>query len=300
MPFPSKNVLLYGMPLPYQFDRKILFRNMLYYVEELKIMNYVDLHDCEGWTNFTECNPYDISIEREMFDLVIKWRNKQELLYKPRKYINIRGYVDMTPGSYLAWHKISEIPDTTINRTLIHCYAGLGRTGSVLLFLLLRDQYNVFNLQQPHFNARDILSLIDNLSKLFEYDLTNYNRREDIVYELFNTTNFIRICILQQRLNRIFFFLAKNKKLPYFYLYRYIDPDPNIIDNIIERKRAKGYMLNNKLLEEAYLEYGIYAATKKDVLYHFSKPVKYHMNWDILDSYDIEYIEREVLNGYGI
>ena len=33
MPFPSKNVLLYGMPLPYQFDRKILFRNMLYYVE---------------------------------------------------------------------------------------------------------------------------------------------------------------------------------------------------------------------------------------------------------------------------
>jgi hypothetical protein len=35
-------------------------------------------------------------------------------------------------------------------------------------------------------------------------------------------------------------------------------------------------------------------------LYHFSTPVKYHMNWDKLDSNDIEYIEKEVLKGYGI
>jgi hypothetical protein len=44
-PFASKNKKLYGMPLPYQFDRGWIFGNILYVLEKHNIKNYVDLHD---------------------------------------------------------------------------------------------------------------------------------------------------------------------------------------------------------------------------------------------------------------
>lgn len=276
---PFHSVKLYGMALPYQFDRLELFRNIAYFVEVLGINSYVDLHDCEGWTNFNGCNPYDTSIEREMVNLVIKVRNMKEFLHISRKYINIRGYVDMTPGSYLAWYKISKIPDITKHKTLVHCYAGLGRTGSVLLFLLLRDinESTVVDLQQPHFNKGDILSLINYLSNLFESDLEN----KKVVNELFNTETFLRIYLLQRRLNRIFFFLAKIKKLPTFYLYR--DKLSNMVWD-----SAK-----------AYFDYCAHKASNTDVVNHFSEYVLYSIDWDKHDSSYISNIEQ-VLNGHHI
>ena len=47
----------------------------------------------------------------------------------------------MYPGHLSAWETISTIDNVsdTLNSVVIHCYAGAGRTGSVMLYLLFRD-----------------------------------------------------------------------------------------------------------------------------------------------------------------
>jgi len=85
-----QHLKLYGMSLPYQFDRTELLRNMLYILEKFNIKEFIDLHDCEGITNTTECNPYDLTAERDMFNLAVKVMKRGG-----RTYTNIKGYVDM-------------------------------------------------------------------------------------------------------------------------------------------------------------------------------------------------------------
>ena len=307
-PFASKNKKLYGMPLPYQFDRGWLFGNILYVLEKHNITYYVDLHDCEGMTNIHGCNPYDFGGEREMFELAVQVINHRHP-HTDRKYINIRDFVDMTAGSSKAWISISKIPDTSIHETLVHCYAGMGRTGSVLLFLLLRDttvsavsrsesressdsrisdvRYDIANrLQLPHLGYASFFALHKALVKLFD---TNADADDDsydayaidyVVKELLNPTMIIDIHLLRKRLNRIFFFLAKKHITPSVYLYQSLPPEPYNFNKIKDNIRRKTEGLSETEIEnQAHVQYGERIMDGKDREYHFSKPVAIQMNW---------------------
>jgi hypothetical protein len=203
-------------------------------------------------TNIHGCNPYDFGGEREMFELAVKVSNHSHS-HTDREYINIKDFVDMTAGSSTAWISISEIPDTSIHETLIHCYAGMGRTGSVLLFLLLRDttvsaisrrvssessesrisdvRYDIANrLQLPHLGYASVLALHTALVKLFDTkadadDSYDAYAIDYVVKELLDAKMIIDIHLLRKRLNRIFFFLAKKHITPSVYLYQSLPPE---------------------------------------------------------------------------
>ena len=295
-PFASKTIKLYGMPLPYQFDRGWIFRNILYVLETHNIKNYVDLHDCEGMTNIHGCNPYDFGGEREMFELAVQVSNHHHQ-YTDRKYINIRNYVDMTAGSSTAWISISEIPDTSIHETLVHCYAGMGRTGSVLLFLLLRDtaiftisrdvsivsdvRYDIANrLQMPHLGYDTIFALHTALVKLFDTSYDTY-AIDYVVKELLGATRIVDIHLLRKRLNRIFFFLAKKHITPSVYLYQSLPPEHDIFNKIKDNIRRKTEGLSDAEIEnKAHVRYGKRIMDGKDREYNFSRPVAIQMNWE--------------------
>ena len=284
-----KHPKLHGMSLPYQFDRTELLRNMLYLLETFDIKNFIDLHDCEGITNTSECNPYDLSVGRDMFDLAVKVMKRGG-----REYINVKGYVDMRSGSYSAWLSISEIPDTSVYETLVHCYIGRGRTGSVLLFLLLRDCKNIhkyFNLlHKPHLGYVDIFELRDALVALFD----DNNTVADVVDELFNAIDMKRIRLLRQRLNRIFFFLAKKRNVSHVCLYRDIPRDPKIIEEIKRRLRRENPRWSERDIEH---EYGKYPSNAKIISSEFSKTTIYEMSViEKMSDSDIE----QILNGYDI
>jgi hypothetical protein len=322
----SHALYMYGMQLPHQFDREGLLYSFIY-LFHLKIYNIVDLHDCEGGTNKQNsnmakgigCNPYDRKCEWSMYEeakrLTITQPEKKceimpnamnlsddlkdtliltqtELEYlKEGSYYNI-PIMDMTAGYMGSWELISKIKDTSKaeNSISIHCLAGKGRTGSVMLYLMLRDFCKIFKdegynsknvadlkrrLALPNFDYKNIIELVDGLKVYFTLNGYTTNT-EAVIIELFklsctildrktinllkqkgvdietinsiikrgldnktielllaktvdqNTINTIKslefkshaiASLLRQRLNRIFFFLAREFNVNEFYTY---------------------------------------------------------------------------------
>jgi hypothetical protein len=241
---PKKGLYIYGMQLPHQFDREKLFGTMLYLLSKKKIFNLVDLHDCDGGTNGIHkeigegigCNPYDRKAELEMWnkavtslisqDSDVKVEEKEEYETHTHFY-GINEYVDMTPGTPAAWESISKIEDITKkeNSVVVHCLGGAGRTGSVILYLLLRDARDVFGemeikrrLGLPHFGYKSINEFI----QVCKSRLDNQEGIEDIEYmkdEIFGVSEIAYASRFRQRLNRIFFFLAERFQVTVFYTY---------------------------------------------------------------------------------
>jgi len=308
---PFNNLYIYGMEIPEQFDRGKLLSSMFFLLDNMKITNYVDLHDCDGGTYILfnnivgTCNPYDRSAEREMFDLAIKVliKNKKIEANIKREYKNIKDIVDMTAGTILAWKEISELPVATIdNRTIIHCYAGKGRTGSVLLFLRLRDGENEqiikARLKNPHFGYRDILELIEKFKKLFNSDprdneleeILDKNFWKKVVEEVFNTKTFFHIKLLRQRLNRIFYFLAKKYDINEFYLYTRVTPKNIIFQQIINELRLTYPNWDlNEIKKQALFDYDRRLSDNyyTDIQYEFSAPSKIYVDWNNLNSFSL-------------
>lgn len=233
----SNNLHLFGMALPPQFDRMELIQTMLYLIEHKKIYTIVDLHDCVN-TNINHsdlaygigCNPYDMSSTEDVYKLAMNAINPT----MPKRYHRIENYFDMSPGFPSAWDSISKIEKTTDKRNsvAVHCLAGKGRTGSVLIFLFIRDNMSDDEvrrrLMEPHFGYEDITDLIDNLYNIVFNDSTTReckNEKQEVSHEILKTGSDFAWSItssrlLRQRLNRIFFFLAKDKGIERYYNYR--------------------------------------------------------------------------------
>jgi hypothetical protein len=242
---PKKRLYIYGMQLPHQFDREKLFESMLYLLSNKKIYNFVDLHDCAGGTNRIHenigegigCNPYDRKVESDMWNKAVtslisqnssetdeNEKDKKELYEKYAHFYGISEYVDMTAGSPAAWESISKIKDIRHpeNSVVVHCLGGAGRTGSVILYLLLRDTFPDDDIRrrlvQPHFGYESIEEFI----KVCRSMLDNKDGLEDINYmknEIFGVSKIAYAIRFRQRLNRIFFFLAKHFEVTEFYTY---------------------------------------------------------------------------------
>ena len=315
-----------GMQMPHQFDRKRLLYTFIY-LFHLKIYNIVDLQDCAGGTNKQHpnmvkgigCNPYDRDCEQLMYEeakklikeqpeekcvsmkyadnLSVELKNSLVLTLNELRYLNKASYnripiQDMTAGCMASWELISKIKDTSKeeNSVCIHCLAGAGRTGSVLLYLMLRDFCKIFKddannkkhvidlkerLALRHFGFENITELINSLTLYFS--LNGYtSNTENVIFEVFklsctildrNTIELLEqkgvnkktinsiikqgldddtknlllsktvdqatidiiktleiksqaiASLLRQRLNRIFFFLAKEFDVKNFYTY---------------------------------------------------------------------------------
>jgi len=321
-----RDLHIYGMQLPHQFDRKRLLYTFIY-LFHLKIYNIVDLQDCAGGTNKQHpkmvkgigCNPYDRNCEQLMYeeakklineqpeekcvnmkyanDLSVELKNSLVLTDDELGYLNNGSYnripiQDMTAGCMASWELISKIKDTSKkeNSVSIHCLAGAGRTGSVLLYLMIRDFCKIFKdnnnnrkhkndlkqrLALENFGHVDIIKLIESLTIYFSMNGYNSNT-ENVIFEVFklsctildrNTIELLEqkgvnkktidsiikkgldddtknlllsktvdqstidaikklefksqaiASLLRQRLNRIFFFLAKEFNVKNFYTY---------------------------------------------------------------------------------
>jgi hypothetical protein len=226
---PSNDFYMYGMQLPHQFDRLKLLKT-IFYLFNHQIYNIVDLHNCANATNrehpfMTDgigCNPYDRYCEPEIWELANEIVKKVDPSFNT-KYYNVIGYKDMRAGSLSAWEIISTIKDTKepSNSVVIHCFAGAGRTGSVMLFLLLRDfpknqKYFKQRFAIPHFGYKDINEFIKACINFF----TNKNSKVSFMKrELFKIYTIMYASLLRQRINRIFFFLAKAYNVKKFYTY---------------------------------------------------------------------------------
>jgi hypothetical protein len=228
---PINNVYMYGMQLPHQFDREKLLNTMLYLLTKKNIYNFVDLHDCEGGTNKGEyrillgigCNAYDRGCQTEM------WSKALLALphIPPTLYYGISGCKDMTPGTLGAWESIARIKDVTVpsNCVVIHCLGGAGRTGSVMLYLLLRDVFpndTIRRLQHPHFGYASLNEFRNVMLGRFVNTSADEYTAGDIEYmkqEIFGVSKLAYASRFRQRLNRIFFFLARHFRVEQFYTY---------------------------------------------------------------------------------
>ena len=230
---PTNTLYMYGMQLPHQYDRLKLFETMLYLISKGNIYNYVDLHDCyktskevEDVMKGTGCNPYDRQAQLAMWEKAVSDTGSPS---SPSNflYYGVEGYEDMLAGSAGAWESISKIKDVKdpSNSVVIHCLAGAGRTGSVLFYLLLRDNFDpsetIDRLQKKHYGYASISEFIENYKSLFT-NSSNSRYAADIEYmkkEVFDVSKQASASRFRQRLNRIFFHLAKELKVNTFYTY---------------------------------------------------------------------------------
>ena len=105
-------------------------------------------------------------------------------------------FQDMTPGTidiYRNFHTIFIDLPRNNNTLCVHCLAGFGRTGSMLLFYIL---YNLYDTSI--FSLTDHIT-IHNLKTL----MVQYECRRKQIAELFNTTSIFLIDLLIRRLNLI-------------------------------------------------------------------------------------------------
>ena len=225
---PDDDFYIYGMQLPHQFNRYKLLQTILYLFHN-KIYNIVDLHSCSNGTNREHpliaqgigCNPYDRNCEPEIWEFAKDTVKAVNPSFNS-KYYNV-GYKDMRAGKLPAWETISTIKDTKIplNSIVIHCFAGAGRTGSVMLYLLLRDSIkNEESFKKRftilHFGCKNINEFIKTCINYF----TNITSEVSfMIRELFKISTIMYASLLRQRINRIFFFLAKAYNINEFYTY---------------------------------------------------------------------------------
>jgi len=137
------------------------------------------------------------------------------------------------------------------NKLVVHCLAGAGRTGSVLLYLLMRDSYLLHSNNKDHvnkhikelkedmvhvyFGCNTIMKFIE--TKLFSYftlfDDEDLSDNKDFIKcmlaELFEfgenekgdkKSDEFRISLFRKRLNYIIVFLAKEFNIKEFITYR--------------------------------------------------------------------------------
>lgn len=229
---------IYSTQLPYQFNRFIMLQTFIkyMYVHEIKVL--LNLQGCDTNTNHGNnydylnpdgkgCNIDDMDSEGKIWELT-KHITEATQNDTNIKYITA-GIADFDPGSLDNWDKIfSNVGDTKSpdNKIVIHCLAGLGRTGSVVLSLLMRDfinpQWLHHNIRFQHLNYGTIQNLIYELKNLF--NINTESRK--IFNELFDTGDVNRK-ILRPRINCILYSIAKYYQFNSFSLYNIV---PNAFD----------------------------------------------------------------------
>lgn len=184
-------IYLYGTSLPNwnQWDMENIFR---FYLFRKDINRVISLHACatpQGATahhntclpnNYLENNTFNI--QKNMSPTTINDSNIQ--------FIDI-FIEDMTPGTLFAWSQLTSYRfNRPRDKTIIHCLAGFGRTGSILLFYSMYYRLNIHEtLLNPFLNNTDSEEMYNNIIRFMQTTIIL-----DIDYENnpYNTNNYIQ------------------------------------------------------------------------------------------------------------
>jgi hypothetical protein len=218
----------------------------MYKLHKSGIYSIVDLQDCNSGINgghpmITKgvgCNLFDRNCEIDMWALAIA--TGVDSSANNAKYYGIE-YADMSAGTLRTWNAISTIKNIKgeENKLVVHCLAGAGRTGSVILYLLMRDSQpegrNSIeeDISKLYFGCDSIPTFIE--TKLLPYftvvddDVLIDNRYfiKHMIAELFELgekkDDIDRIILFRKRLNFIIVFLARHFNITEFVTYHHTD-----------------------------------------------------------------------------
>jgi hypothetical protein len=138
----TRGLNLYGTSLP-PWDRFSMENMFRFYLFRKGIKRVISLQGCGSVdqppppNNAMACVP-DIMLENTIFNDT-KSRHPVTL-NDPRVEIIYHTITDMQPGSLIVWVNVTGyVLNSCDEMTLVHCYAGYGRTGSVLLYYLMEE-----------------------------------------------------------------------------------------------------------------------------------------------------------------
>jgi hypothetical protein len=164
---------LYGTSIPIwnQADMQNIFR---FYLFRKDINRVISLHACgtpQGAAAARrECRP-NTNLENTTF-AVIKTESNLTNGNPDVEFIDL-FIQDMTPGTLLSWELLTNYRfDTEREKTIIHCLAGFGRTGSALLFYIMYYKLNIFDiLLKPFFNRGNSAGMYNFIRELMNQNI---------------------------------------------------------------------------------------------------------------------------------
>ena len=169
---PCDELYLYGTQLPHQFDANVCKKMLGHLMYELDVNILIDLHSCHTLINKSYCSKPGYRSEYD--NEIIAWSQLQKLTNVPNiMYIDC-GIRDGEAGGREVWERIAMLPDTRDpqNCSAVHCLAGYGRTGTVILFLILRDHPKFESARQklhlPFFGYKDVQQLFTDILEFFK------------------------------------------------------------------------------------------------------------------------------------
>ena len=242
---------VYGSSLPSTFYFEC-YATFSYYFYTLDIKRILSLHACNTNNQATYCEGQIDQID----DNGRNWENEIWENLKASSQITKNdsdiefidnNIDDMTAGNIIAWENIRSL-DYLKSPILVHCLAGFGRTGSVLLYFIInylytKQIYGCNDFTKEYFGEDNSNDMYNFLIEIFLNNLivkkqhnhqfnNNFNKVDPIAIELFNIKSVYHANLLIQRINYIILntvvnCFGNNRDLK-FYLYTVIDiHDPN-------------------------------------------------------------------------
>jgi hypothetical protein len=243
----TRGLNLYGTSLPLwdRFSMENIFR---FYLFRKGIKRVISLQGCGSvdqpppLNNVEDvCEP-DIMLENTVFNDTKGFH--PVTLNDPRVEIIYHTIQDMEPGSIIVWVNLTRYyMDSCDEMTLVHCYAGFGRTGSVLLYYLMEKHEDLGEIITDYMGQGSSLGMYNYIWGFLHRNLRiDDNRREngdeinqriaafdptDLVDEVMLVDELHGANLLISRINLIILMMAHHAPLPHgemIVLYRTFTP----------------------------------------------------------------------------
>lgn len=224
-----RDLNLYGSSLP-EWDQTSMEDIFRYYLFRKDIKQIISLQGCGDQTspydhNFQFCGPGGRGEHRMLENQVFYQTKNASSATRDDPDVKIVDYTikDMTSGNLNIWLNISTMRFDN-QPSLFHCYAGLGRTGSVLLYFILLTKGNTNICTEPYMGTGNSTNMYQTLGTLLrdnihlesEPDNTTINGRIhsfdplQLVNEVFHIHTNHGKNMLISRINYIILMLAQN------------------------------------------------------------------------------------------
>jgi hypothetical protein len=273
-----KGTYIYGSSIPSENIYECLATMKFYmYVKDIK--RIISLQGCDENDDYYpyNCNGYligdttiDVGYERRVWESL----KNMSKLHSDDNYIVFENHKirDRTAGTFMEWSKIYNNNYMNPNqKTLIHCLAGFGRTGSILLLLYLNDYYSnhdTTKLSEPYLGYNDGFDMISeiwiNFWDALEIDKDVNDKNIDngfhikyITDELFNTDHLNAINLLITRLNYIRICLCLGFGIETLYLYKIKYEHGITINNMLNDPVLINNTQISDILKDSNNEFGI-------------------------------------------
>jgi hypothetical protein len=231
---------LFGTSLPHwnQAQMENIFR---FYLFRKGIKRVISLQGCGSldqpppWNNVQSCGSgFDLMLEDRVFH---ETKNMSPVTqHDPHVEIVYHTIADMAAGSIVTWAGLTQhYVDACDEMTIVHCYAGFGRSGSVLLYFILNKygpgaaMWGGANGTQPWIGLADSNAMLVFLRDILRTNLViDDNVREnslainqaialfnptEIVDEVFKYNTLFNVNLMISRINLIIICLAARNQV---------------------------------------------------------------------------------------